>query len=210
METKERMISSPRYQKVAIGIAQRIVDGKFPLGQKIKSRSTLASYFNVSPETARKAINVLADLDIVSVRQGSGVIVISRDKAIEYLEKFEATAGLKEMKQDIQRSLLKQKQELDAMNKMMDTFLSQASLIRKKFPFEPFELLLDHVSANLNKSLADLNLWHQTGATVVALKSKGELLLSPGPYATVRKGDILYFVGDDFAFSRMKNLFDIL
>ncbi|WP_430466302.1 cation:proton antiporter regulatory subunit, partial [Streptococcus mutans] len=45
---------------------------------------------------------------------------------------------------------------------------------------------------------------------VVALKSKGELLLSPGPYATVRKGDILYFVGDDFAFSRMKNLFDIL
>ena len=199
METKERMISSPRYQKVAIGIAQRIVDGKFPLGQKIKSRSTLASYFNVSPETARKAINVLADLDIVSVRQGSGVIVISRDKAIEYLEKFEATAGLKEMKQDIQRSLLKQKQELDAMNKMMDTFLSQASLIRKKFPFEPFELLL-----------ADLNLWHQTGATVVALKSKGELLLSPGPYATVRKGDILYFVGDDFAFSRMKNLFDIL
>ena len=192
METKERMISSPRYQKVAIGIAQRIVDGKFPLGQKIKSRSTLASYFNVSPETARKAINVLADLDIVSVRQGSGVIVVSRDKAIEYLEKFEATAGLKEMKQDIQRSLLKQKQELDAMNKMMDTFLSQASLIRKKFPFEP------------------LNLWHQTGATVVALTRKGELLLSPGPYATVRKGDILYFVGDDFAFSRMKNLFDIL
>ena len=55
METKERMISSPRYQKVAIGIAQRIVDGKFPLGQKIKSRSTLASYFNVSPETARKS-----------------------------------------------------------------------------------------------------------------------------------------------------------
>ena len=50
----------------------------------------------------------------------------------------------------------------------------------------------------------------KTGATVVALKSKGELLLSPGPYATVRKGDILYFVGDDFAFSRMKNLFDIL
>jgi len=87
METKERMISSPRYQKVAIGIAQRIVDGKFPLGQKIKSRSTLASYFNVSPETARKAINVLADLDIVSVRQGSGVIVISRDKAIEYIAK---------------------------------------------------------------------------------------------------------------------------
>ena len=42
-----------------------------------------------------KAINVLADLDIVSVRQGSGVIVVSRDKAIEYLEKFEATAGLK-------------------------------------------------------------------------------------------------------------------
>lgn len=210
MAAKEKMVSNPRYQKVAIGIAQRIVDGKFPLGQKLKSRSTLSSYFNVSPETARKAINVLADLDIVSVRQGSGVVVVSRDKAIEFLEQFEATSGLREIKQNIQASLTRQKEELEAMEEMVEVFLSQASLIRKKFPFEPFELVLNSESPNLGRSLADLNLWHQTGATVVALKSQEELLLSPGPYATVRKGDTLYFVGDDRSFSRMKNLFDIL
>ena len=38
------------------------------------------------------------------------------------------------MKQDIQRSLLKQKQEPDAMNKMMDTFYRKlASFVKVSF-----------------------------------------------------------------------------
>ncbi|EHJ53132.1 GntR family transcriptional regulator [Streptococcus macacae] len=209
MAKKDKTISNPRYQKVAIGIAQRIVDGKFSVGQKIKSRSTISSYFNVSPETARKAINVLADLDIVSIRQGSGVVVVSKDKAAEFLQKFEVTFSLKEIKKDIQTSIARQKQELETIDKLTETFLSQATQLRKKFPFEPFELHLNKESDNLNKSLSELNLWHQTGATVVALKSKEELLLSPGPYATVRKDDTLYFVGDESSFVRMQHLFDI-
>lgn len=209
MEAKERMISNPRYQKVAIGIAQRIVDGKYQIGEKIKSRSTLASNFNVSPETSRKAINVLADLDIVEVRQGSGVRVISKERAKEFLEQFEATSVLKETALDIQKSFDKQKEEMGHLKQLLDQFLSQSSLVHKKFPFEPFELTLDQDSDNVEKTLAELNFWHQTGATIVALKSKEELLLSPGPYATLRKGDTIYFVGDELAFSRVKTFFDI-
>ena len=60
MSKKE--VAFPRYQQIAVAIAERIVDGKYPIGSKIYARSTLASNFNVSPETARKAINVLVEL----------------------------------------------------------------------------------------------------------------------------------------------------
>lgn len=53
-----------RYQQVAVALARQIVEGKYAIGEKIKSRTTLSSNFNVSPETARKAINILVDLDI--------------------------------------------------------------------------------------------------------------------------------------------------
>ena len=40
-----------------------------------------------------------------------------------------------------------------------------------------------------------LNIWHETGATIIAIQQKDELLLSPGPYAKICAGDTLFFVG---------------
>ena len=36
-----------RYHEIALMVAQRIVDGKYPLGEKIRSRTTIASNFGV-------------------------------------------------------------------------------------------------------------------------------------------------------------------
>ena len=57
------------------------VENRYEVGQKVHARSTLASNFNVSPETARKAINVLVDLGIMDVRHGSGAYIASKGKA---------------------------------------------------------------------------------------------------------------------------------
>ena len=51
MSKKE--VAFPRYQQIAVAIAERIVDGKYPIGSKIYARSTLASNFNVSPRGRR-------------------------------------------------------------------------------------------------------------------------------------------------------------
>ena len=72
------MVKASKYQQIAVGVAQRIVSGEYKVGERIKSRSTLASMFGVSPETTRKALNILADLKIVSVKHGSGAIVLSK------------------------------------------------------------------------------------------------------------------------------------
>lgn len=207
MAESKANIRLPRYQTVAVEIAQRIVEGKYREGDRLKSRSTLASTFKVSPETARKAINVLADLDIVEVRQGSGVTVISEQKATQFLAQYDVTAALSDTKQALKISLQRQKEELEQLNELVEYYFSQVSLSRSNLKWEPFELKITSENDCTNKTLSELNLWHQTGATVIALKRQGDVVLSPGPYATIQKGDILYFVGDELSNIRMTKLF---
>ncbi|MBJ8325547.1 GntR family transcriptional regulator [Streptococcus pacificus] len=201
--TENELINS-RYQKVAIGIAQRIADGKFSVGEKIKSRSTIASTFNVSPETARKAINVLVDLDILEVRQGSGAFVISKENAIAYMKQFNISNSLKSLGHDIQNNLKKQKKEMDRLSNLVQNLLEQSSLLKKEFPFEPYELTVGDFS-NHGKSLQELNIWQHTGATVIAIKKQGQLILSPDPYTLLNKDDSVFFVGDEMSFLRMQH-----
>jgi len=57
MENKFK-ITSPRYQQIAADVAAKIVDGHYKVGDKIYARSSLASQYGVSSETARRAICV--------------------------------------------------------------------------------------------------------------------------------------------------------
>jgi DNA-binding GntR family transcriptional regulator len=71
----------PQYMRIAASVASRIAMGEFREGQRISGRSVLSSEYGVSPETVRKALRVLADLGVVSVREGSGTVVVSSEKA---------------------------------------------------------------------------------------------------------------------------------
>ncbi|HFI0977640.1 TPA: TrkA C-terminal domain-containing protein [Streptococcus suis] len=195
-----------RYQQVAVGVAKQIVDGKYIVGEKIKARSTIASNFNVSPETARKAINLLVDLEIVEVRHGSGVTVTSKEAAQLFLNKFESTNSLQELRTELRLKIQKQRQELDSFEKLIDNIVAHTRDINNSFPFEPFRLFLDSESELFGKQLKELNLWQKTGATLIAIERKGEIMLSPGPYAILEKGDCIYFVGSEETYSRVKNL----
>ena len=61
----------PRYQQIALDIATQIVKQQYKVGDRIYARSSLASKYHVSPETARRAICLLADMDIVEAEKGS-------------------------------------------------------------------------------------------------------------------------------------------
>ena len=80
----KKKIVRPRYQQIAVDLAERIVENRYKVGEKIHARSTLASTYNASPETTRKAINVLVDLGIMEVRHGSGAFVASKKQKISY------------------------------------------------------------------------------------------------------------------------------
>lgn len=79
-------IDIPKYQQIATDLAFKIVKQQYKVGEKIYARSSIASQYGVSPETARRAICVLADLDIVDSTKGSGVVIKSYEKAVQFVK----------------------------------------------------------------------------------------------------------------------------
>ena len=66
-EKVKNKISIPRYQQIAIEISSRIASGEYKVGEKIYARSSIASQYGVSSETARRAICVLCDLSLIHI-----------------------------------------------------------------------------------------------------------------------------------------------
>ena len=151
-ENKKRILL-PRYQQVAVEIAERIADQRYQVGEKIHARSTLASNFNVSPETARKAINVLVDLGIMEVRHGSGAYVLSREKAKVYFEKYQDVQSVQEIKNELQESVEKQKSELEHVSQLLNQLLAQTKRVHNVAPFVPYELTLTNEAVHLNSTV---------------------------------------------------------
>jgi len=69
--------------------------------------------------------------------------------------------------------------------------------------FIPFEVKIRNTTPYLNKNISDINFWHHTTATVIAIKRNNTTILSPGPYADFRENDIFYFVGDENSYRRV-------
>ncbi len=75
---------------------------------------------------------------------------------------------------------------------------------RSTNPFIPFEITLEGNLPSIGKKISELCFWQSTSATVVAIKKKGSLILSPGGTTLLEESDVLYFVGDEGSYSRVK------
>lgn len=96
-----KTVKTSKYQQIAVENAQKIMSGEFQIGERIKSRSTLSTLFNGSPETTRKALNIVADLQIVSVKHGSGGVVLLQKLATEFVENFNTAHELNVQKEEV-------------------------------------------------------------------------------------------------------------
>ncbi|CAK1226007.1 TrkA C-terminal domain-containing protein [Fructobacillus cardui] len=190
-------VKEPRYHQIAQEIAEHIVNKQFLVGEKLHARSTLAATFGVSAETARKAISVLADLDIVKPVHGSGVEVLSREKAREFLDQAKESRDLQTTHSEIKGLIAKQKEDLANLDEAFSLILDQTQRVRKNNPMSPYEFIPEADSPMLNQSIGSLNIWQNTGATIIAILHEDEIILSPGPYANIMPGDTIYFVGSD-------------
>ena len=57
-------VVAPVYSQIALDIAMRISRGEIQESTKLYGRSVLASQYGVSPETIRRAIKILEDVQI--------------------------------------------------------------------------------------------------------------------------------------------------
>jgi len=72
------MAPVPRYQQIAAILRARIEAGKLAPGQRIPSEPTLMQEFGVARNTARHAIGLLRDEELVVTVPGVGTFVRSR------------------------------------------------------------------------------------------------------------------------------------
>ena len=193
-----------RYQQLASDIASRIAEGSYQVGDKIFARSSLASQYQVSSETARKAVCVLAELGIVEAEKGSGVTVKSRENALLFISRRRDARTLSFLKNSIIEKAEKQIREIAELKEEVDRLVDLTERFRSTNPFIPFEITLEGDLPSIGKKISELCFWQSTSATVVAIKKKGSLILSPGGTTLLEEGDVLYFVGDEGSYSRVK------
>lgn len=192
------------YQKIALDIATRIAEGEFSVGHKMYARTSIANRYNVSPETARRAINLLSDLEIVETLRGSGFIIKSSEKAVNYLRNFSYKQTVKALILDIKESLEGQINEITRISNNFDNLLENTGCFQSINPFVPFEIIITIENKHLNKTATEVRFWENTNATIIAIKRDNNIILSPGPYAEFKENDIYYFIGDENSYLRVK------
>lgn len=198
------MKTSSLYRSIAIDIAQRIINGDFVKGTKLSGRTLLASQYNVSPETIRKAIGLLNTEGVVSVSQGKEITVVSVEKAYAFIEHYKSSESIYSLRQEIEL-LLKQKQELDArFETMLTDIINYSDRLRNLTPYNPIEIEVTEAAHVVGKSISELQMWQHTGATVVAIRRGTEVMISPGPMAKLQTGDRIVLVGDSEVLQRME------
>ena len=200
---KEKTGNIPKYEQIAADIAYQIVEGTYKEGEKIYARSSIGSRYNVSSETARRAVCVLADWDIVEVEKNS-VIITSILNAKNFLSQHQQTQSIYSLKSKIMDSVERQKQENKELQKHLTELIEQIECYRATNPFIPHELIISEETPYLNKSIAEVNFWQETFATVIAIKRNGNIIMSPGPKAVFRLNDIFYYTGNEDCYRRVQ------
>lgn len=204
-EKKNIQVKQPKYQKIAVDLASKIVAGRYEVGERIYARSSLASQYGVSAETARRAVAVLQDLEIVAAFKGSGVVITSYEKAAQFVQQYGEVQSVREIQEDLLTSIQRQHNELNYLQETMATLISRTEQFKAINPFVPFQLKIPAACKHIGESLQTLNFWHNTSATIVAIRSADEMLLSPGPYAVFKENDTIYFIGNEASLERVKN-----
>jgi K+/H+ antiporter YhaU regulatory subunit KhtT len=190
------------YKSIALDIAQRIVSGEFPVKSKISGRSLLAGQYHVSPETIRKAMGLLKDESIVFVSQGKEIIVISDEKAYEYITRNNYLKSAYSLKQDLQQLLLEKKKLDGKFERLLTGIIEASDRMKNLKPYHPEEITIHGGSHVVGKTIGALQFWQNTGATIIALRRGANVTISPGPHVILREHDVLVAVGDEKIYQR--------
>ena len=196
---KQTVIPS-QYLQIALDIARRIAKGELPEGQRVYGRSVMASEYNVSPETIRRALRLLSDMKVVEVKPQSGVVVLSADSARRYIENFEESADVRILRQQLKDLMA---EYADLSRRLSDTVTalmkSRETFAAADEPFPNYEVPVPKDSPLIGRSIGELKFWQSTGGTIVAIRRGQTVILSPGPYAQLYGGDVIVLVGSPAA-----------
>lgn len=195
----------PQYIRIAYFLASRIAEGDFPIGKRLSGRSKLSSEYQVSPETMRRALQILADMKVVEVKGQSGVYVLSTDNARRCAENLEEQLDRREKAAKL-RHLLEEHDETGRriLEVCTDVLESEtfSTVAEQRLP--NYQVRISEDSDKIGRNLASLQFWQATGATIVAIRRGYNTMISPGPHAELYGGDYVIFVGTPDVVDKVK------
>ncbi|WP_315116245.1 TrkA C-terminal domain-containing protein [uncultured Clostridium sp.] len=193
------------YKNIALDVANKIVLGDFKVDEKISGRSTLASMYNVSPETIRRAIALLEEMNVVSSTRGSGIEILSVSAAEKFIEKNRDTEYLSTVKENIFRLIEKKKELDDEIQLNFDKILDFIDRFKNITPFTLIEIEVNDQCKIIGKKINEIRFWQATGATMVAYRRGEKIMISPGPDYVFKAGDTIVVIGSSNVYDKVYN-----
>ncbi len=189
-----------RYNKIALDIAYRIQNNELLEGMKIKGRSQLSGEYNVSPETIRRAINLLHEMQVVEVVEKSGITIISKKNALKFIKTFTMQSDLTRVQQDFYRLFEERKKIDDEIGKKLVEMYDISTKLKHKEEIPYFHCDIPNNSHLIGKTLKESHFYQQTNATVIAINRQDILSISIGPDFIFKNCDIIIFIcqSDDY------------
>lgn len=191
----------PRYLKIAVDLSARVASGEIPEGSRLKGRSTLATEYNVSPETIRRAMSILSDKRVLRILLGSGILIQSREEAIQFLKSFKDDERIADLHARL-AALMEKRRGMDEEIQAMTSRIIDMYKYKRSDLITPVEIPLPHKSPLIGKSIGELEVWHNTGATIIGIIQQKDIILSPGPYYEFCEADRVLIVGDENVIER--------
>lgn len=173
------MKGSLQYTRIAISLAERIASGQLKEGDKLSGRSKLSPEYNVSPETIRRTLRLLADMKVVEVKEQSGVYVLSADNARRYLHNFADQTDIRGKQQQLKELLVRQEHLNRQMAALCRDILDETSQTPDALP--NYYCRIPDDWPHSGTTVGALRFWQATGATIVAIRRGLSYIVSPVP-----------------------------
>lgn len=201
---ESKQITIPRYLKIAVNLSSRIAIGEIVEGEKLKGRSVLSTEYNVSSETIRRAMSILSDKKVVEIVQGSGIIVISKENAIQFLRNFKDDESIAEMRLELSH-MYENRKSIDEEINALTTQIIDMYKYKRSDLVTPVEIQLPSNSKVIGQSIGELEIWHNTGATIIGIIQDKNIIISPGPYYEFTANENILIVGDESVIERFNS-----
>lgn len=199
-----QQIIIPRYLKIAVDFSARIASGDITEGEKLKGRSVLSTEYNVSPETIRRAMSILSDKKVVEIVLGSGIVISSKENAIQFLKNFKDSESVREMRMKLSQ-MIEKRRDMDEEINLLTKQIIDIYKHKRSDLITPVEIQLPTHSYVVGKSIGKLEVWHNTGATIIGVIQEKDIIISPGPYYEFAEKDKVLIVGDENVIERFNS-----
>lgn len=186
----------PIYLQVAYDIAAKIATGALAEQERFSGRSLMSSQYGVSPETIRRALRLLSDIGIITVQENVGSQVLSKQRAVEYVEHYEMGRDLLMLKGELNQLMMQRRQIDERITDTIGQITDLSDRFRDSDRLRTYEFIVAEDTYIEGKSISHIDFRKHTGATIVAVRRGDEIMLSPPPQTVLKKQDLLVIACD--------------